>query len=69
MLLTRIPHFKEVMVVSFECEHCGARWVVLQQHMMPDCSTSEMQFRVSGCTQTSIHEGICFGVILNIACV
>lgn len=25
MLLTKIPHFKEVMVVSFECEHCGFR--------------------------------------------
>ena len=29
MLLTKIPHFKEVMVVSFECDHCGARSVWL----------------------------------------
>ena len=25
MVLTRIPHFREVMVCSFECPHCGNR--------------------------------------------
>lgn len=25
MLLTYIPYFKEVIVVSFQCDHCGAR--------------------------------------------
>lgn len=24
MLLTAIPYFKEVIVMSFQCEHCGA---------------------------------------------
>jgi hypothetical protein len=26
MILTKIPHFREVMVCSFECPHCGNRW-------------------------------------------
>ena len=25
MLLTRIPHFRELTVCSFECPHCGTR--------------------------------------------
>ncbi|KAM3579316.1 nucleolar zinc-finger protein [Umbelopsis sp. WA50703] len=25
LLLTKIPHFKEVIVMAFECEHCGFR--------------------------------------------
>ncbi len=25
MLMTKIPHFREVMVCSFECPHCGNR--------------------------------------------
>jgi ZPR1 zinc-finger domain len=24
MLLTSIPYFKEVIIMSFRCEHCGA---------------------------------------------
>ena len=27
MLMTKIPHFREVMVCSFECPHCGNRCV------------------------------------------
>ena len=27
MLLTRIPHFRELTVCSFECPHCGTRCV------------------------------------------
>ena len=25
MMLTKIPHFREVVVCSFECPHCGNR--------------------------------------------
>ena len=25
MMLTKIPHFREVVVCSFECDHCGNR--------------------------------------------
>lgn len=26
MLLTRIPHFRDLMVASFECPHCNTRY-------------------------------------------
>lgn len=26
MVLTKIPHFREVVVCSFECDHCGNRY-------------------------------------------
>lgn len=25
LLLTKIPHFKEVIIMAFECPHCGAK--------------------------------------------
>ena len=25
LLLTRIPHFKEIVLMAFECPHCGNR--------------------------------------------
>lgn len=25
MLLTHVPHFRDIMVASFECEHCNFR--------------------------------------------
>lgn len=37
MVLTKIPHFREVMVCSFECPHCGNRSVSL-----PDTASSSM---------------------------
>lgn len=27
MMITKIPHFREVVVCSFECDHCGNRYV------------------------------------------
>ena len=32
MVLTKIPHFREVMVCSFECPHCGNRSVIDPMH-------------------------------------
>ena len=26
MLLTRVPHFRDIMVASFECEQCNFRY-------------------------------------------
>ncbi len=27
LLLTKVPHFRELMIASFECPHCGFRYV------------------------------------------
>lgn len=29
--MTRIPHYKEVLITSFECEHCGNKNTGYQQ--------------------------------------
>lgn len=35
MLLTRIPYFREVIIMSFECPHCGFKIVKFnQQHKL-----------------------------------
>lgn len=31
LLMTRIPHYKEVLITSFECEHCGNKNTAYQQ--------------------------------------
>lgn len=34
MLLAKIPHFREIVVMSFECQHCGERYAC----GMPACN-------------------------------
>ena len=33
MLLTRVPHFRDLMVASFECPHCNTRYAATQYNM------------------------------------
>jgi len=60
MLLTKIPHFKEVMVVSFECEHCGFRsspsQIPNQTHSLHTPLAGE-ELRLS--QHTTCDEGVC----------
>ena len=32
MLLAKIPHFREIVVMSFECQHCGERYAAACLH-------------------------------------
>lgn len=36
LLMTRIPHYKEVILTSFECEHCGNKNSGFQAGQMQD---------------------------------
>ncbi|XP_071535861.1 zinc finger protein ZPR1 [Panulirus ornatus] len=36
LLMTRIPHYKEVIITSFECEHCGNKNSGFQSGQMQD---------------------------------
>lgn len=41
LLLTRIPHFKEVILMAFECPHCGNRNNEIQSGMPIVCECNE----------------------------
>ena len=54
MLLTRVPHFRDLMVASFECPHCNTRYAVhyasRTAHKSSMCSLSGHRQTFALCT-------------------
>lgn len=55
MLLTVIPYFKEVIVVSFRCEHCGEFVALLPTSFRNGKLTLRTQSRFAGYTNNDIQ--------------